>query len=108
MGSLDFEPVSFDDNIPNSFSEKPRKTLNANNRQKQETSQSWEAIYSTDYTKGLCSIHTTDQRGRILPCDLSHDTCDVPTHFHYLWTDRQTPVKTLPSRNFIHGRWEEI
>ena len=38
MGSLDFEPVSFDDNIPNSFSEKPSKTLNANNRQKQETS----------------------------------------------------------------------
>ena len=40
MGFLDFEPTSFDDNIPNSFSEKPSKTLNANNRQKQETSQS--------------------------------------------------------------------
>ena len=39
MGFLDFEPTGFDDHIPSCFSEKPSKTLNANNRQKQQALQ---------------------------------------------------------------------
>ena len=37
--------------------------------------------------------------GRV--CDLSHDACDVPNPPP---VDKQTPVKTLPSRNFVCGR----
>ena len=33
-----------------------------------------------------------------LPCDLSHDACDVPPP-----VNRQTPVKTLPSCDFFSG-----
>ena len=39
--------------------------------------------------------------GYPLPCDLSHDACDVtypPPH-----VDRQTPVKTLPSATTVAG-----
>ena len=40
----------------------------------------------------------------ILPCDLSHDAFDVT--YHPFWTEWQTPVKTLPSRNYCCG-WQQ-
>ena len=39
--------------------------------------------------------------GGTLPCDLSHDVFDVTCPFPPV--DRQTPVKTLPSPNFVCG-----
>ena len=41
------------------------------------------------------------EKGTLL-CDLSHDTCDVPTPFPCGQNDRETPVKTLPSRNLVN------
>ena len=47
------------------------------------------------YVQGVCP-------GVPLPCDLSHDVCDV-TYPHPGQNDGQMPVKTLPSRNYCCG-----
>ena len=53
---------------------------------------------------GLMYSGLISRGGGTLPCDLSHDTCNVPYPLTPHWPmNRQTPVKTLPSCNFVCG-----
>ena len=54
--------------------------------------------------EGGKSLGLMSGKGSTLPRDLSHDACDVPTPSPSRMY-RQTSMKTLPSRNFICGRY---